>query len=168
MDAFKHSFIFSPGAWVGEGKISLSMVEEELFFNTAWNVQTRDFSGKVLCAQDIQVRGLSEGMRNELLFFDFQNNAFSVEMENQNIGRILGTGIYDDQVIGWEFRNRDVSFEGFETYYLQEDGSYKMRGEYITSDQFRTQIEAKIWLDSTKAPFTEIEPNEEDEGEDFT
>jgi hypothetical protein len=163
MDAFKHSFIFSPGTWMGEGKIVLSMVEENLLFNTNWSVQTRDFSGKVQCAQDIQIQGLSDGMRNELSFFDFQNNTFSVEMENQNIGKILGTGIYDDQVIGWEFRNRDMNFEGFETYHLQEDGSYAMRGEYITSDQFRTQIEARIWLDAKGSSFTEEEPNEGEE-----
>ncbi len=149
MDAFKHSFIFSPGSWAGEGKISLSMVEEELLFNTNWNVQTRDFAGKVQCMQDIQIQGLSENMRNELFFYDFQNKTFSIDMENQNVGRIVGSGVYDDNLIGWEFRDNEMNFEGFETYHLQSDGSYHMKGEYVTSDQFRTQIEAKIWLKET-------------------
>lgn len=142
---FNHTFIFNPGAWTGEGKIVLNMVEEELSFNTDWAVQNKDFSGKVACAQDIQIQGLSENMRNELTFYDFGPKQFSVDMENQNVGRIVGTGIYDDKMIGWEFRGSDSNFEGFETYTLQPDGSYHMKGEYITSDQFRTQIEARLF-----------------------
>ena len=142
---FNHSFILSPGNWFGEGKITLNMVEEELIFNTNWAVQNKDFAGKVTCAQDIQVQGLAENMRNELTFYDFQPKGFSVDMENQNVGRIVGTGVYDEKMIAWEFRNNDMNFEGYETYTLQSDGSYSMRGEYVTSDQFRTVIEARIW-----------------------
>ncbi len=159
---FNHSFIFSPGAWHGEGKILLNMVEEELIFNTNWAVQNKDFSGKVSCAQEIQIQGLSENMRNELSFYDFQTKTFSVDMENQNVGRIVGTGIYDDQMIGWEFRNNDMNFEGYETYNLQSDGSYHMKGEYVTNDQFRTQIEARIWLQSKEVS----SPDESQENEE--
>lgn len=162
MDAFKHSFIFAPGRWSGEGRISLNMVEEELVFNTSWNVQTRDFIGKIQCSQDIQIHGLSEGMRNDLYFSDFQNKHFTVEMENPNIGRIVGSGLYDDNLIGWEFRNNDANFEGFETYHLQPDGSYLMKGEYVTADQFRTQIEARLWLSSSE-PLNEEEDQSEGE-----
>lgn len=145
---FNHTFIFSPGHWLGEGKILLSMVEEELLFHTTWTVQPKDFSGKVICAQDIQIQGLSENMRNELTFYDFQGKAFTVDMENQNVGRIIGKGVIDETMIAWEFRNSEISFEGYETYQLQSDGSYKMRGEYVTSDQFRTHIEARLWAHS--------------------
>jgi hypothetical protein len=164
MGDFIHTFILNPGNWEGEGKILLNMVEEELPFNTIWNVQSGDFVGKVECAQSIQVQGLSDNMRNDLTFSDFQNNTFTVEMENQNVGRISGTGIYDDHVIGWEFRNNGMNFEGFETYYLQPDGSYLMKGEYVTSDQFRTQIEAHLWP-STKEipPANEEEPPQDGE-----
>jgi len=159
---FNHNFIFSPGTWQGEGKILLNMVEEELIFNTNWAVQNRDFAGKVLSAQDIQIQGLSENMRNELTFYDFQAKTFSVDMENQNIGRIVGTGVYDEQTIAWEFRNNDMNFEGYESYILQPDGSYTMKGEYVTSDQFRTQIEARIWPRSNEAPRAD-EPHENEE-----
>lgn len=159
---FNHAFIFNPGTWHGEGKIVLNMVEEELVFNTNWTVQNKDFAGKVTCAQDIQVRGLSENMRNELSFYDFGPKHFSVDMENQNIGRIVGTGVYDENVIAWEFRSNDVSFEGYESYTLQPDGSYTMKGEYVTSDQFRTMIEAHIWPHSKEARL----PDETQEGED--
>lgn len=162
MDTSKHSFIFSPGSWQGEGKITLSMVEEELHFNTCWNVQTRDFTGKVHGFQDIQINGLSEGMRNELTFYEFQNKNFIVDMENQNLGKIVGSGVYDENLIGWEFRNPEMSFEGFEMYHLQPDGSYLMKGEYVTSDQFRTQIEARIWL---KNPLPEEVQGEDDPNE---
>ena len=36
-------------------------------------------------------------------------------MENQNVGRIVGAGVYDEKQIAWEFRNNDMDFEGFET-----------------------------------------------------
>lgn len=160
---FNHSFIFSPGIWCGEGKILLNMVEEELIFNTQWSVQNKDFAGKVVCAQEIQIQGLSENMRNELSFYDFQKEAFVVDMENQNVGRIVGQGVCNDKMIAWEFRNNDMNFEGYETYNLQPDGSYQMKGEYVTSDQFRTQIEARIWLRSNEAPSTdESQENEEE------
>jgi len=159
---FNHTFIFSPGTWFGEGKIVLNMVEEELIFNTNWAVQNRDFAGKVMCAQDIQIQGLSENMRNELTFYDFQTKTFSVDMENQNVGRIVGTGVFDDKMIAWEFRNNDMNFEGYETYQQQPDGSYMMKGEYVTSDQFRTQIEARIWPQSKEASNTDQDESEEE------
>ncbi len=84
-------------------------------------------------------------MRNELTFFDFTDNKFSVEMENLNIGRVVGCGVYDEKVIAWEFRDNDLNFEGFETYHFQSDGSYSMHAEYVTADQFRTQIEGTLY-----------------------
>lgn len=148
---FNHSFIFSSGTWSGKGKIILNMVEEELPFDTVWSVQNKDFAGKVVCCQDIQIQGLSEGMRNELSFYDFQNKGFSVDMENPNLGRIVGSGVFDEHMIGWEFRGNDEGFQGYETYLLQADGSYEMKGEYVTSDQFRTLITARIWPQSQEA-----------------
>jgi hypothetical protein len=159
---FNHTFIFNPGTWMGEGKIVLNMVEEELVFNTNWAIQNKDFAGKVSCAQDIQIQGLAEGMRNELTFYDFGNKTFTVDMENQNVGRIVGTGVFDEKTIAWEFRSNDMNFEGFETYALQPDGSYSMHGEYVTSDQFRTQIEARIWPRSNEAPPLTDESQEEE------
>lgn len=169
MDDFIHNFIFSPGHWSGKGKISVNMLEEELIFDTRWSVQSRDFTGKVECVQDIQVQGLSENMSNKLSFSNFQATTFTVEMDNPNVGQITGTGVFDDHLIGWEFRNNAMNFEGFETYHLQPDGSYLMHGEYVTSDQFRTQIDAQITAcappdDSENPPFhDEDEPNEGDE-----
>jgi hypothetical protein len=151
---FKHTFIFQPQAWVGEGTITLNMVEEELIFYTKWNILTSE-AGKIKSLQEIQIAGISENMKNELTFFDFAEGTFSVEMENLNIGKIIGKGIVDEKLIAWEFRNNEMNFEGFETYILQNDGSYLMRVEYVTSDQFRTQIEGKMWL-----PVVDSKPEE--------
>ncbi len=152
---FSHSFILGPGLWVGEGKILLNMVEEHLLYFTHWNILNRDFSGKVPCTQEIQIQGISENMRNEFYFFDFGSKSFSVEMENQNVGKIRGIGIFDEKLIAWEFRDNEVKFEGFESYLLQPDGSYLMKGEYVSSDQFRTQIEGRIWLNPSPPPSEE-------------
>ncbi len=160
---FKHTFIFTPGTWYGEGKILLNLVEEELLFQTNWTVQARDFSGKIQCSQQIQIQGLAEEMRNELAFYDLQTRLFTVEMENQNVGRVTGSGVFDEKMIAWEFRSNEVQFEGFETYLLQDDlRSYFMKAEYVTSDQLRTQIEARIWLQSQEVPEME-EPRESEE-----
>lgn len=140
------------------------MVEENLKFLTNWNISNKDFAGKVSCVQEISIQGLSENMRNELSFFDFQPKTFTVEMENQNIGRIVGTGIYDEKMLGWEFRENDLKFEGYETYLLQDDGSYLVKGEYFSSDQFRTQIEGRIWIhpqSEGQLPFEEPETDED-------
>lgn len=161
-ERFQHSFIFSPGSWHGEGKITLNMVEEELLFDTNWAVQNRDFAGKVGAAQEVKIQGLSDNMRNELTFYDFQSKTFCIDMENSNIGRITGTGLFDDKTIAWEFRDNDMDFEGFETYTLQPDGSYHMKGEYVTSDQFRTVIEAKIWQKTNEIPSSEEQEGEEE------
>jgi len=146
----QHSFILESSLWKGEGKIILNMVDEVLTFFTNWNIKEKDFAGKVGSKQEIQIAGISENMKNDLTFFDFTSKSFSVEMENPNIGRIVGTGIYDDKVIAWEFRDNDMNFEGFETYHLQEDGSYLMHAEYVTSDQFRTQIDGRIWKEDNE------------------
>jgi len=156
-ERFTHPFIFSPGTWYGEGKIVLNMVEEELIFNTTWTIQNRDFASKVGASQEIQIQGLADNMQNELTFYDFQPKTFCVDMENPNIGRITGTGLYDEKAIAWEFRNNDMNFEGFETYTVQPDGSYEMRGEYVTSDQFRTRIEARIWQRTNEVPSSDEE-----------
>jgi hypothetical protein len=140
----------------------LNMVEENLKYNSNWNILNRDPAGKIQCVQDIQIQGLSENMRNELSFFDFQGRNFLVEMENQNVGHIIGKGVFDDKLIAWEFRENDLKFEGYETYLLQDDGSYLIKGEYVSSDQFRTQIEGRIWLPTSSQPRLPLDPPQQD------
>ena len=140
-----HAFILMPNQWLGEGKIVLNMVEEELAFFTRWNISQKDTSGLIECVQEIQVKGLSDIMLNQFLFTNFTNNSFDIELENQALGKIVGGGVISEKVIGWEFRMPELGFEGFEFYERQEDNSYLMHAEYTTSDQFRTLIKGRVW-----------------------
>ncbi len=144
----KHIFIFSPSTWLGEGKIQLNMVEEELPFYTKWNISQKDDGGKIECIQQIQVKGLSEMMHNQLLFFDFAPGNFLIELDNPSIGKVAGKGLITDQMIAWEFRAQQIGFEGFETYERQPDDSYHMHAEYATADQLRTVIKGKVWQET--------------------
>jgi hypothetical protein len=140
-----HSFILTPSQWLGEGKIVLNMVEEELAFFTRWNVSDKDPAGLIECVQEIQVKGLSDIMMNQFIFTNVSQNSFTIELENQALGKIVGTGVINDKVIGWEFRMPELGFEGFEFYEKQPDNSYMMHAEYSTSDQFRTLIKGRVW-----------------------
>ena len=140
-----HPFILKPNQWLGEGKIVLNMVEEELAFFTRWNVANKDTSGLIECVQEIQVKGLSDVMLNQFLFTNFTADSFAIELENQALGKIVGGGVINDKVIGWEFRMPELGFEGFEFYERQDDDSYLMHAEYTTSDQFRTLIKGRVW-----------------------
>lgn len=138
-------FIFAPGDWTGEGKIWLSMVGEDLNFVTKWGSTARDPDGKIQCQQEIQVKGVPDLMHNDFCFFDLTPSAFSIQLENQALGNIIGRGIRDKKLVAWEFRVPELGFEGYEFYELQPDGSYTMRAEYATDDDFRTVISGRIW-----------------------
>lgn len=140
-----HRFIFTPGVWLGEGRISLSLVAEPLVFFTRWNVYPRNEKGQITCLQEIQVKGISDIMVNRFAFLDVVPTAFHVMMDNHAIGRVNGIGIIRPEMIGWEFRVQELGFEGFEFYEKQSEDLYHMHGEFATSDDLRTQIHGKIW-----------------------
>lgn len=162
----QHAFIFAPASWIGEGKIQLNMVEEELGFVTRWTVSDKDPAGKIECVQEIQVKGLSDVMHNQFFLSNLTGNSFTIDMENPALGRVSGTGVINEKVIGWEFRVPDLGFEGFEFYEKQEDGSYLMRAEYATADQFRTIIRGKVWPQTSKDEGPKIEESDTQREED--
>lgn len=141
-------FIFEPGVWLGEGKVKLSISEEELKFATRWNIDKAKKTGRIISVQEVQITGVPEMMNNRFLFYDFDQETFKVELENQTIGKIVGAGIYRPKLIAWEFRLNEIGFEGFEMYQLLEDGSYFMHAEYLAEEDFRTHIQGKIWKKS--------------------
>lgn len=145
MSKQQHSFILTPSSWLGEGKIKLNMVEEELGFFTRWNVASTSPEGKIECVQEIQVKGLSDIMLNEFHLFDLSVQQFAISLENEALGKVHGKGLINDKVIAWEFRVPDIGFEGFEFYEKIDDENYLMRAEYATADEFRTVINGKIW-----------------------
>ncbi len=145
----QHQFLLTPGSWLGQGKIQLNMVAEELAFFTRWNVTQPDPKGKIECLQEIQIKGLSDIMHNQFLIYDHASGAFTIDLENQALGKITGKGVIDEKVIAWEFRVEEIGFDGFELYEKQDEKNYTMRAEYATSDQFRTLIQGRVWLQTT-------------------
>ncbi len=145
----QHQFLLTPGTWLGQGKIQLNMVAEELGFFTRWIVSNPDSEGKIECVQEIQVKGLSDVMHNDFLIHGRTNGEFAIDLENQALGRVTGKGLVNEKVIAWEFRVEDIGFEGFEFYEKQDDKNYTMRAEYATNDQFRTLIQGRLWLQTT-------------------
>ncbi len=159
-----HLFLQQPSSWLGEGKIRLNMVEDELSFFTRWsmgflNEEGGELGGIIRCLQEIQVKGMADIMHNQFTIRDFTLNSFVIELENQALGKVSGIGLLNQEIIGWEFRIPELGFEGFEFYEKQADDSYLMRAEYATSDQFRTMINGKIWQQHPKAA-KEAEKNE--------
>lgn len=140
-----HPFLLTPSSWLGQGKIQLSMVAEQLAFMTKWQVGALDAEGKIACEQEIQVSGLADVMRNQFRIFDVQGGVFVIELDNSALGKILGKGLINSKVIAWEFRADEIGFTGFEMYEKQDDEHYIMRAEYATDEQFRTSIEGKVW-----------------------
>lgn len=122
------------------------MMDEELAFFTRWKVPEVSDKGKINSLQEIQISGLQDMMQNQFAFFDISNNKFNIELENQSLGKVVGQGLINDKVIGWEFRLGGLGFEGFEFYEATEDPTtYLMHAEYSTTDDFRTVIHGKIW-----------------------
>jgi len=142
---FNHSFLLSRSSWLGQGRIQLNMIAEELSFITKWNVGDSSSEGGVECIQEIHVKGLSEVMHNQFNIFDLVNGEFQIQLENEALGKIIGKGLINEKIIAWEFRIEEMGFEGFELYEKQDEENYLMRAEYATADQFRTLIQGKVW-----------------------
>lgn len=136
--------MFSPGKWLGEGKIHLNQFEEELSFFTRWTVQAEE-EKEIECIQEIQVKGLSDIMVNHFRISLIEASSFSLVMDNHAIGTVQGVGILHEFAIGWEFRVPELGFEGFEYYEKESEESYLMRGEFATTDQLRTTLQGRIW-----------------------
>jgi hypothetical protein len=137
-----HNFIFSPGIWIGEGKIALSTSPEIIHFYTKWIVD-KPKKKEHSCQQQVEMQGVDESVFNNLTFSDITAESFTVILENEMIGKVKGKGIIDDKTIAWEYRSGD--FEGFEVYELQDNGDYMLHAEYSSPDQYRTIIDGRIW-----------------------
>ena len=106
-----HLFIFSEGIWLGEGKIYLNMLEEELVFFTRWKVERKTLENYIECTQEIQVKGLSDTMTNRFILSEFSQASFSILMENHAVGKVSGKGMVNADRLGWEFRVKEIGFE---------------------------------------------------------
>lgn len=141
----QHEFLLSPSSWMGQGKIKLNMVAEELVYFTRWDIGNPDAAGRIGCFQEIQIKGLSDIMHNQFTIYNLNSGEFAIDLENQALGKIVGKGVINEKIIAWEFRIEEMGFDGFEFYEKIDEKNYLMRAEYATSDQFRTMIEGKVW-----------------------
>jgi len=141
--AQKHGFIFEPGDWKGEGTVSFSASPEQVPFSTAWSVDASEGEG-IRCEQRVEMEGADEGVRNKIHIYDVTANTFSISLENDIVGQVIGTGIIDENTIAWEFRGH-IGFQGYEVYEKKgEGGEYHFHAEYSSPDQFRTIIDGII------------------------
>lgn len=143
----KHGFIFTPGIWIGEGKISFSTSPENIHFYTKWTNEYDENKGYI-CEQQVELQGIDDSVFNRLVFSDLTPESFVVTLENDLVGKVTGKGVIDLRTIAWEYR-LGPDFEGFEVYELQDNGDYMLHAEYSSPDQYRTIINGRVWKKST-------------------
>lgn len=141
----KHELFDSPGYWLGKGNISFSESDESFTFYTRWTVADCGPASRE-CNQEIEIEGLSERLQNSYMVRDVTLDSFAIELLNPVLGQVEGKGLIDNRVIAWEFRNLTTGgFEGYESYELQKDGSYRVHAEYTSTSQLRTIVDGEIW-----------------------
>lgn len=141
-----HAFLFKPGIWLGEGKIQLNLAREPLSFYTRWEVGDKA-DRRVSSTQLVEVGGLSEKMHNKFQIELEEGGLVKVELENETIGKVDGTGVWDEHLIAWEYgRSSSHDFEGYEVFELQDDGGYLFHSEFMSQDHLRSNISGRLWL----------------------
>lgn len=138
----KHSFIFSEGNWLGEGKVRFSNSPTEITYRTSWSQLSFEPSLIVL-QHKVELEGVPGAVTNKFEVFWANSSSFLIKLSNEMIEGAVGKGIIEEKKIAWEFRLPD--FEGFEVYTLTGDDSYQVHAEYLSSDLFGTIINGKIW-----------------------
>ena len=138
-----HSFIFAPGVWEGRGTITFSMAEDVLDFSMRWTILPAE-EEKIYFNQEIDIKTFPEKMRNNFTLHLLSATTFEIELQNQIVGKAVGSGLITPSTIAWEFRRKDQEFEGYEIYEIQPDGSYKMRAEFTAGGGMRTHITGSI------------------------
>lgn len=140
----KHPFIFTPGYWLGEGKVTFDALKEHIHFYTRWMVEPEE-DGLIICNQQIEMQGMEEILTNRYSFTNITKEGCLVIIENELVGGVSGQCVIEPKTIAWEFRGQST-MEGFEIYQLQDNGDYMFHAEYASQDQFRTHIDGRIWL----------------------
>lgn len=141
-----HQFIFQPGQWIGEGRVTFSASPERLRFYTKWDIHGA-VKGIIKGKQVVEMEGGDEHLFNHFIFSEVQPESFQIELTSDLLGTVRGKGIIEPKTIAWEFRG-NPEFEGFEVYEIQENGDYMLHAEYCSSDQFRTIIDGRVWKKS--------------------
>ncbi len=141
-----NEFIFEPGTWLGEGKITFTASAQFIKFYTRWKIE-KEGDDTLKATQVVEMEGASDQLINTFTITQMKPGTFTISLENNLIEKVDGTGIRDSKTIAWEFRG-DPEFEGFEVYERQETGDFFMHAEYGSKDQYRTIVEGLIWKKS--------------------
>lgn len=138
-----HEFLFVPGRWVGQGKITFSNSNDLLRFYTSWML-TPGNEGEMYCNQLVELQGVDEQILNSLKVYEITANDFKIDLESAPNGIAKGKGVIDLKTIAWEFHGTG-SIEGFEVYELQDNGDYMVHAEYSIAGLFSTCVDGRIW-----------------------
>lgn len=139
----KQHFLLVPGTWIGQGKITFTVSPDHLVFFTKWIVEP-SINGTISCEQHVEMEGREGALINRFHLSKITNEGFLMGLSNDLIGNIQGKGVLDEKTVAWEFRDQS-ELEGFEVYELQPNGDYAMHAEFLSSDNFRTIVDGKIW-----------------------
>lgn len=141
----RHLFIFEPGIWLGEGTISFNYSPEKLHFYTKWVIE-KEIEGNIRAQQQVEKQGENQAIFNTFCFSIPEDNRFTVELKNEEMGTVCGRGILENRLISWVFLNTlaEIS-EGFEVYELEQNGEYRFHGEYSSTEGLRTNINGRLW-----------------------
>lgn len=137
----EHVFIFTKGIWLGEGIISFKASPETIPFYTKWKIEEIK-DGIIHAEQIVEMQGIQEKTVNTYTIALTDENAFSIQLMNENVQNVQGKGVLAPDIITWNF-NAD-SIEGFEVYEMNNDG-YSFHAEYAREDFFRTIIDGVLW-----------------------
>lgn len=143
----EHKFLFNPGNWIGEGRVTFNVSPEVIRFYTKWTLEKKGET-EIKASQEVEMQGTEPNMFNSFQFSNISENSFDVYLENELLGKITGKGVIDKKTIAWEFHGTG-GLEGFEVYELQENGDYMLHAEYASPDQFRTIIDGRLWEKSS-------------------
>jgi len=138
-----HEFIFKPGVWVGEGRVTFNASPEIIRFYTKWNIE-KEKRNAITCQQHVELEGGESNVFNKMTFSEITPDAFLIELKSELLGTIKGKGVIDKKTIAWEFRDSS-DVEGFEVYELQDNGDFMFHAEYTSGDHIRTIIDGRIW-----------------------
>jgi hypothetical protein len=148
-----HTFIIQSGQWLGVGTMRFGMIPLKINFYMKWIVNSKE-EGVIHAEQRIEAPEADKPpILNRYRFSDFQEKSFAVELENEDIGVVNGTGMIEENAITWQFSKRvpfegSEGFEGFESYTLQPNGEYSLECEYQTEPLYRTFVSGRIWKSS--------------------
>ena len=143
-----HTFLLVPALWKGEGKIDFNSSPDIIPFYTQWEVFPLD-QGTIQAKQTVEMEGTEEILHNHFRITSLTPISFLIELTNELLGTVQGRGTLVPNQIGWEFRHPST-FDGFETYRLDEQGQYSLHAEYASPDQYRTIIDGRIWKDHSR------------------